>query len=288
MSTSQADNAIQVTGLRKSYGQIEALCGVDLSIQRGEIFGLLGSNGAGKSTLIRILIGTLSADDGTAQVLGLDPRRERARLRLQIGYMPQHRALYEDLSARDNVRFFARAQPIDDLERRIDEVLNFMQLSERQHDPVYGYSGGMEQRVSLACALVHRPRLLFLDEPSTGVDPKLRESLWSHFRELVTQGVTILVSTHQMDEALHCDRVAVMRAGEILACDTPRNLLARGKANVTICRDGQAHTQTIANYAEELPVMLGVAPEVSRIEVREDTLEDVVLSLINEGDQRHV
>ncbi len=288
MSATQIEDAIQVNGLRKSYGQIEALRGVGLSIQRGEIFGLLGSNGAGKSTLIRILIGTLEADGGTAQVLGLDPRKERLRLRPQIGYMPQHRALYEDLSARDNVRFFAGAQRIDDLERRIDKVLSFVQLSERQHDPVYSYSGGMEQRVSLACALVHRPRLLFLDEPSTGVDPKLRESLWAHFRELVGQGATILVSTHQMDEALHCDRVAVMRAGQILACDTPRNLLARGEATVTICRDGQTHRQTLTDYAEELPQLLGVAPEISRIEVRQDTLEDVVLSLINEGGENHV
>jgi ABC-2 type transport system ATP-binding protein len=201
--------------------------------------------------------------------------------------MPQFRALYEDISARDNIRFFARAQPVDNLEKRIDEVIAFMQLTERQHDPVYSYSGGMEQRVSLACALVHQPRLLFLDEPSTGVDPKLRESLWSHFRELVAQGVTILVSTHQMDEALHCDRVAVMRAGEILACDTPRSLLSRGKARVTVWTGEQSQTHTVTNLPDALPALLGVAPSVRRIEVREDSLEDVVLGLINEGG-RHV
>ena len=158
-----------------------------------------------------------------------------------------------------------------------------MELTDRQHDPVYGYSGGMEQRVSLACALVHRPRLLFLDEPSTGVDPKLRESLWGHFRQLVKQGVTIVVSTHQMDEALHCDRVTVMRNGEVLACDSPRDLLARGKVEVTIWKGEQAQTQTVTNYAEELPQLLGVSSTISKIEIHEDTLEDVVLRLINQG-----
>jgi len=276
-------NAIQVTGLHKAYGHIKALDGIDVTVQEGEIFGLLGANGAGKSTLINVLIGTLASDSGSAEVLGFDPRKQRRQLRPQVGYMPQHQALYEDLSARDNIRFFARAQPIDNLEQRLDEVIEFMGLTDRQHDPVYGYSGGMEQRVSLACALVHKPRLLFLDEPSTGVDPKLRESLWGHFRELVKQGVTIVVSTHQMDEALHCDRVCVMRNGEILACDSPRDLLARGKVEVTIWKDGQAQTQTVTNYAKELPQLLGVDSAISKIEIHEDTLEDVVLRLINKG-----
>lgn len=275
--------AIVAEGVTKSYGRIEALRGLSLTVRRGEIFGLLGANGAGKSTLIKILVGATRPNAGQVRVLGLDPIRQSRVLREQIGYMPQFRALYEDLSARDNVRFFARAHPIDNLERRIDDVIEFMNLTERQHDPVYGYSGGMEQRVSLACALVHRPRLLFLDEPSTGVDPKLREALWAHFRELVAQGVTILVSTHQMDEALHCDRVAVMRGGEVLACDTPRGLLSRGQATVTIWRDGQPHTEVVRHYAEQLPVMLGLTPQITRIEIREDSLEDVVLNLINGG-----
>lgn len=283
MTNKDSDDAIHVRGLKKSYGHIEALRGIDLNVHQGEIFGLLGSNGAGKSTLIKILVGTLKHDAGTAEVLGFDPRKQRGQMRLQIGYMPQHQALYDDLSARDNVKFFAQAQPISNLEQRLDEVLEFMELSERQHDPVYGYSGGMEQRVSLACALVHQPRLLFLDEPSTGVDPKLRESLWGHFHELVNQGVTILLSTHQMDEALHCDRVAVMRAGEVLACDTPRNLLRQGKATVTIWHGDKSESRELTNYAEELPELLGLAPKITRLEVQEDTLEDVVLSLINEG-----
>jgi ABC-2 type transport system ATP-binding protein len=277
------DPAIVTEGVKKSYGRIEALRGLSLTVQRGEIFGLLGANGAGKSTLIKILVGATRADSGYVQVLGLDPIKQRHALREQIGYMPQFKALYDDLSARDNVRFFGKAHRIDDLERRIDEVIEFLNLTDRQHDPVYGYSGGMEQRVSLACALIHRPRLMFLDEPSTGVDPKLREALWGHFRELTQQGVTILVSTHQMDEAMHCDRVAVMRGGEVLACDSPRGLLSRGGATITIWRAGEAQTQTLDHYADQLPEMLGVAPEVSRIEIHEDTLEDVVLDLINHG-----
>jgi ABC-2 type transport system ATP-binding protein len=283
------NDAIIVNDVHKRYGNIEALSGLSLTVNEGEILGLLGANGAGKTTLIKVLIGMIRANAGSVSVLGLDPIQQAHEMRRQIGYMPQSPALYEDLSARDNVRFFARARKVDDLEKRLDEVFEFVNLAERQHDQVYGFSGGMKQRVSLACALVHKPRLLFLDEPSTGVDPKLRESLWSHFRELAEGGATILLSTHQMDEAFHCDRVALMRSGTVLACDAPRGLMARGKARVTIWRDGEKQTDVVDHYADQLPGLLGLDSSVNRIEIEEDSLEDVVLALIDaEGENDNV
>jgi ABC-2 type transport system ATP-binding protein len=284
------DNAIEIDGLRKRYGKQEALKGVSLQVARGEIFGLLGANGAGKSTLIKILVGAARYDAGNASVLGLNPAKQAHSLRPQIGYMPQSPALYEDLSARDNVRFFGRVHNIHNLEARIDEVLEFINLRQRENDAVYGFSGGMKQRVSLACALVHQPKLLLLDEPTAGVDPKLREAFWVHFRELAAQGVTILVSTHQMDEVLHCDRAAVMREGVMLACDTPRGLLSRGSAHIKIWNGTQQFDETVANYPEQLPKLLQrfqLDPTISRIEITEDTLEDIVLSLINDKEVSH-
>ena len=282
------NDTIVVNDVHKRYGHIEALRGLSLTVNEGEILGLLGANGAGKTTLIKVLIGMIRTNAGSVRVLGLDPIQQAHELRQQIGYMPQSAALYEDLSARDNVRFFARAHQRDGLEKQLDEVFEFVNLSSRQNDPVYGFSGGMKQRVSLACALAHKPRLLFLDEPSTGVDPKLRESLWLHFRELAAAGSTIVISTHQMDEAFHCDRVALMRAGAVLACDTPRGLMALGKAKVSVWRNGQKQTEVVDRYAEKLPGLLGLDASVSRIEIEEDSLEDVVLALINaEGEKNN-
>lgn len=288
MSTkSTSELSISVKNLRKVYGHIKALRGISLDVRQGQIFGLLGANGAGKTTLIRILIGSTKPTDGRTQVIGLDPTKELSALRQQVGYMPQSPALYEDLSARANVRFFAQAHSLQNLENRVDEVLEFVDLQDRQHDAVYGFSGGMRQRLSLACALVHEPRVLFLDEPTTGVDPKLREAFWQHFRNLTDNGVTILVSTHQMDEAFHCDELAIMRAGEVLACDTPKQIIRRGRTTINIWGNGGQTSETVTNYPDQLPTLLQKYDlgTVNRIEINEDTMEDVVLNLINETTQ---
>ena len=279
------EDALRVAGVQKRYGRVTALDGVSLAVRRGEIFGLLGANGAGKTTLIKILVGAARPDAGTVTVLGLDPARQARALRRQIGYMPQAPALYEDLSPRENVRFFGRAHPLERPEERIDEVLAFTGLRERERDPVYGFSGGMKQRVSLACALVHRPRMLFLDEPTAGVDPKLREAFWQHFRDLAERGATLVVSTHLMDEALFCDRLAIMRDGAVLACDTPRNLLRRGRTLVSIWRGERVERRLVTDYPRQLPALLRpyqLDPAIDRIEIEEDTLDTVVLDLIDE------
>ena len=276
--------SIQTRGLHKNFGQVEALKDVNLEIKSGQIFGLLGSNGAGKTTLIRLLIGSTQPSSGSLSVLDFDPVKQKRAIRKLIGYMPQSPALYEDLSPIENIRFFGNAHRIDNLSQRTEEIVAFVGLSERAHDPVYKFSGGMKQRVSLACALVHQPKMLLLDEPTSGIDPKLRESFWEHFRELSSRGITIIVSTHQMNEALYCDRLAILHQGTLLANDTPHQLLWNNRARVKIWRGEQVTEQEITNYPEQLPRALqiyGLDANINRIEVEEDTLETVVLGLIN-------
>jgi len=276
-------DVIEIESLGKRYGRIDALKSVTLAVHEGEIFGLLGPNGAGKTTLIRMLTGSTRPTAGVVKVFGLDPVRESQAVRHQIGYMPQAPALYEDLSPRDNIRFFGEAHDVKELDQRITELLDFSNLRSRERDPVYTFSGGMKQRVSLACALVHQPRVLLLDEPTAGVDPRLRAEFWKHFRQLARNGATLLISTHQMDEALFCDRLAILSQGSLLACDTPKNLLRRGRTTIHIRRGAEDLTETVDNYPERLPAVLhryGLDPAITRIEIEEDTLENVVLGLI--------
>jgi ABC-2 type transport system ATP-binding protein len=279
--------AITVRGLTKRYGTIEALRGADLAVPRGSLFGLLGPNGAGKSTLIKAIVGALRPTAGAVRTLGLDPLRDRAAVRRQIGYMPQAPALYDDLSARQNIAFFGAAHGGDDLARRVDDVLAFTALTARANDPVGQLSGGMKRRVSLAAALIHRPPLLLLDEPTAAVDPGLRARFWGQFRELAAAGTTLLISTHLMDEALRCDTVAVQRRGQIIAVDTPRALLARGTTRLTIDRGGQAAELTIGGLPSELAAALhpyGLATDVRAITVDADALETVILGLVHEDE----
>jgi ABC-2 type transport system ATP-binding protein len=276
-------NAIEVSGLTKRYGRVEALGGADLSVRKGEVFGLVGPNGAGKTTLIKGLVGALRPSSGEARVMGLNPLRDRAELRRRIGYMPQSPALYEDLSARGNIRFFGAAHRTPDLRKQVDEVLNFTELSGRANDPLHTFSGGMKRRVSLACALVHSPEIIFLDEPTAAVDPQLRSRFWKTFRELARGGATLFISTHLMDEAMLCDRIAILRKGRIIATDSPRGILERGMTHVVVKRDGAEEEKTIGGRPEDLAAALrryGLRPEVTAIDVESDSLETVVLSLI--------
>ena len=274
---------IMVEGVHKHFGSVHALRGVDLQVARGAIFGLLGPNGAGKTTLIRLLIGALRPSAGRIRVLDHDPVQERQALRANLGYMPQEPALYDDLSARENVRFFGAAHGDGGLAHRVEEVLAFVGLSQRAADPVHTFSGGMKQRVSLACALVHRPPILFLDEPTAGVDPQLRATFWRHFRELAEQGVTLVISTHQMDEALNCSHLAILHQGQVLVSREPQALLLGSGARITIWRGGQPEHYEPDDYPAWLPRRLhayGLDPTVTRIEIEQHSLETVVLQKI--------
>jgi ABC-2 type transport system ATP-binding protein len=213
--------AVQAEGLRKRFGAVDVLQGVGLAVPAGLTYGLLGPSGSGKTTLVRILLGLVRPDAGRVSVLGRTmPNHD---ILGAIGYMPQAPALYRDLTARENVAFFARIQGVSD-ERRVIEVLEFVRLGDRADSPLHTFSGGMVRRASLACALVHRPRLLFLDEPTVGLDPVLRAMFWGHFRDLNREGVTIILTTHMMEEAEQADRLALLRDGAFLSEGTPAEI----------------------------------------------------------------
>ncbi len=208
------NEAVIVKKVSKSFGEVRAVDNLSITIPAGITYGLLGPNGAGKTTLIRLIAGLLRADGGNVRVL--EQRMPNKAIMAHVGYMTQAAALYNDLTMRENVAFFgAMAGGVDRV--RVDEVIELIDLSERADSLVGELSGGMKQRTSLACALVHRPRLLLLDEPTVGVDPGLRVQFWSYFRQLNEQGVTIVVSSHVMDEAERCDQLGFMRQGRLLA-----------------------------------------------------------------------
>ncbi|HLQ60892.1 MAG TPA: ABC transporter ATP-binding protein [Candidatus Acidoferrales bacterium] len=211
--------AIDVQGVTKSFGRIKALDQVSLRVGTGEIYGLIGPNGSGKTTLIRMLIGLVAPDTGTVTVLG--QRMPDVGILSSIGYMTQAAALYPDLSVLENVRFFAA---INDAEQGVDDALKLVELYERRGSPVATLSGGMRTRCSLACALVHGPKLLLLDEPTVGIDPQLRRQLWDAFARLAGQGTTIVVSSHVMDEAERTQRLGLILFGRLVAEGTATEL----------------------------------------------------------------
>ncbi|MDQ6858373.1 MAG: ABC transporter ATP-binding protein [Chloroflexota bacterium] len=217
--------AVEARDLRKHFSSVTALDGLSLAIRPGEIYGVLGPNGSGKTTLIRILAGLLRPDGGEVVVFGSTPRAAVASG--QVGYMTQAAALYGELSVQENLAFFAALQGVTDVEARIEDALRRVDLLDRRRSIVSTLSGGMRTRVSLAATLLHTPRLLLLDEPTVGVDPALRKEFWDHFRSLAGSGVTILVSSHVMDEASRCDRLGLIRAGRVLAEGSASELIAR-------------------------------------------------------------
>ena len=216
--------AVEVNKASFSYGSIKALDELSLQVPAGISFGLLGPNGAGKTTLIRLLVGLLRPKSGSVEILGQKPSRKKAHL---IGYMPQLHSLYAELSVMQNVDFFAKIYRLaNKAERaqRVEEVIRLVDMWQRRKDPILKLSGGMKQRVSLACAIVHNPPLLFLDEPTVGLDPELRVTFWEHFTALTRQGITIIISSHTMDDAAHCDRLAFMLGGKVIAQGAPGEL----------------------------------------------------------------
>lgn len=218
-------NAVETQGLTKSYGKLVALDHVSLSVPEGSLFGLIGPDGAGKTTLYQILTTLLSPDEGNAIVAGLDVAKDYRRLRAEIGYMPERFSLYPDLTVMENLRFFAALFGVD-IKDSLDLIAPvFGQLKEFPNRMAKALSGGMKQKLSLSCALIHRPRVLLLDEPTTGVDAVSRSEFWKMLGRLKDMGITVLVSTSYMDEAERCEYVALMNKGKVLDVNTPKKLM---------------------------------------------------------------
>jgi ABC-2 type transport system ATP-binding protein len=214
--------AVDMENVSKSFGAVQALNGVTLRVKTGEIYGLLGPNGAGKTTLIRAIVGLIAPSSGTVTVLGR--RMPDIDVLRRVGYMTQQAALYPGLSVEENVQFFAA---INGADGGVDDALKLVELDQRRKSVVATLSGGMRQRCSLACALVHKPQLLLLDEPTVGVDPQLRVQFWEEFRRMAAAGTTIIVSSHVMDEAERCQRLGLVQHGNILAEGSPDEVRAQ-------------------------------------------------------------
>jgi len=228
-----AETVIQATGLRKTFRTRVALDGLDLAVEQGRLYGLVGPNGAGKTTLIRTLCGLLRPDEGEARLLGW--RMPSVRVRSQLGYMPQDFAVYDDLTVLQNLEFFGGLYDLSrrQIHERAGELLDLVDLADRRGEKTGELSGGMRRRVSLAVSLLHKPRLAFLDEPTAGVDPKLRRTFWDYFHRLSDQGVTLVVTTHQVEEALRCHVVGFLSQGRLLIQDSPEMIL-RGTGTETL------------------------------------------------------
>jgi ABC-2 type transport system ATP-binding protein len=281
-------NAVEIENLCKDYGKLRALNNIMLNVPPGTIYGLVGPNGAGKTTLIKTLVGAVKPDTGTVRVLELDPLRDKWKLRKQIGYMPQSPALYDDLSAKDNLLFFGNAQNTANLKQKANEILEFAELSNRANDFVRNFSGGMKKRVSLCCALIHQPKIVFLDEPTAAIDPHLKLESWKLFRQLANKGITLFISTHLMDEALLCDKVAILRNGEVLAVDTPQKILEKGKTVLRFLESGEIKEFSIDSAPEKLAQELqkfGLKQNITSITLQPDSIEDIVLSIISEKEK---
>lgn len=299
---------IQTENLSKRFGEITAVDRLNLTVAKGELFGLVGSDGAGKTTVIRMLIGIMDPSGGQAWVTGHHTVSEAEELKDDIGYMSQRFALYPDLTIMENLHFYADIHGLSRRERapRLERLLNFSNLAPFRNRPAGKLSGGMKQKLGLSCALIHTPKVLFLDEPTNGVDPVSRRDFWRILHQLLREGVTIFVTTAYLDEADRCNRVGLIHNGRLLACDNPERL--RSLMSGTILEIRTAHTRKSAALLRErvsnasvgifgdrlhlvtgLPeqhaglassILSGEGIEVRGIRRIEPTLEDVYISVL--------
>jgi ABC-2 type transport system ATP-binding protein len=295
--------AVEVEGLVKNFGNFTAVDHVSLQVRKGEIFGFLGPNGAGKSTTIRMLCGILAPTSGQGRVGGFDLYKEPEKIKQNIGYMSQKFSLYEDLTVEENLDFYSGIYclPREIKAERKEWALRMAGLQERRASPTHILAGGWKQRLALGCAILHEPSILFLDEPTSGVDPLSRRRFWSLIYDMAGKGITIFVTTHYMDEAEYCDRIAIIDQGTIIALDTPRALKAHVRGDVISLRtsnDVQAKQELldkyglpatsdqqglyfeVANGTEFIPRLVReLAAQVVSVSVRQPTLDDVFLKL---------
>lgn len=305
---------IEASHLSKSFGSIRAVDELSLSIHQGEMFGLVGPDGAGKTTTIRMLCGILLPTDGTATVLGFDIRKDPDRVKEKIGYLSQRFSLYGDLSVDENIEFFAEINGVYDYESRREDLLEFTRLTPFRARLAERLSGGMKQKLALACTLVHTPKIILLDEPTTGVDPVSRRDFWKILQSLIAQGITIIMSTPYLDEAERCTRVALMNRGRAMVVSTPGEIKEKmpGQVIEIVCSPvrtafqalkGRSEIMEVQAFGDRLNIVVRDArrdtPAVERIlrgagvsltAVRRisPTLENVFISLLTQREEKEV
>lgn len=250
--------AIHVEGLTKRFGGRAVVKGLSLRVKEGEIYGFLGPNGSGKTTSIRMLCGLLTPDEGSGTCLGYDVLRQTAEIKRHVGYMTQRFSLYEDLTLRENLDFVARMYGMANRRAAVDQALEDLGLAQHSRQLAGTLSGGWKQRLALAACMLHTPRLLLLDEPTAGVDPKARRDFWAQIHRLAARGITVLVSTHYMDEAERCHRLAYLAYGELLAQGTPSELVA-ASGLTTWSVEGE-DVNALAEQLRALPGITQVVP----------------------------
>jgi ABC-2 type transport system ATP-binding protein len=309
-----AENVVEVQNLEKRFGTFRAVAGISFSVRRGEIFGFLGPNGAGKSTTIRMLCGLLAPSGGAGQVAGFDIVRETEKIKTRIGYMSQKFSLYDELTVEENIDFYSGIYrlPKNKKAERKSWVLEMAGLRDHRTARTGELSGGWKQRLALGCAVLHEPPILFLDEPTSGVDPNSRRQFWDLIYELSSQGVTVFVTTHYMEESEYCDRLGIIYRGEIIALGPPRELKTKHMPEAVLelecARPNDAMSlleklpavKEVALFGKGLHVVAADAPaaerairatlareryDLARLERITPTLEDVFVSLIEARDR---
>jgi len=304
------DPIVTLTGLTRAFDGILAVRGIDLEVRRGEMFGLIGPDGAGKTTTLRMIVGLLAPTTGSVTTCGLAPRDERQKLARRVGYLAQRFSLYGDLTVDENLEFFAEVQDVPDLKARRDEMLDLVRLTPFRRRLADRLSGGMKQKLALACTLIHTPSLIVLDEPTTGVDPVSRRDFWRLLAEIRRRGITILISTPYLDEAERCSRIALFSRGRVLGIDTPDAMRAGGgegwhELMATPRRDAErllAQTMGVLDLeafgerlhfrlapgvtAQSIAAMLGAAGiNVSELRPVRASLEDVFLARVRASEE---
>ena len=283
MSTSAA---IEVINLGKAYDSVDAVKNLSLTVQHGEIFGLLGPNGAGKSTTLRILITTLSPTTGTATILGYDVAKESDTVRRLIGYVPQERAIDRFLTGREHLLLLADLYHLkkDEALTRIDTLLKLVNLEEHADRVAKGYSGGMKRKLDIACGLLPNPKILFLDEPTLGLDVQSRLNIWEHIRHLKKQGITIVMTTNYLDEADQlCDRIAIIDRGEIRATGSPKDLKASLGGDgiwLTLSEATPEALQQLTTALHGLPFVRAIRPRENGLDIRVDGPEKALPAIM--------
>lgn len=250
-------NIIEIENLKKSYNEIVAVNNISFTVNEGEMFGLVGPDGAGKTTTIRMLCGLLNADQGKIKIFNKDISGERKHIQSNIGYLSQKFSLYGDLTVDENIEFFAEIHNVKNFCQRRDELLEFTRLTAFRNRLAEQLSGGMKQKLALACSLIHKPKIIFLDEPTTGVDPVSRRDFWKILAGLLKENITILMTTPYLDEAERCNRVALMHNGEIISLDTPEKVKnSIGKKSLEIITSDIKSSYRILKSFKEFEVQI--------------------------------